>query len=198
MKRNAPSKPIIRGWVRHSRRYTAKQQRDALAKAGVDVIYGTDVGETPGDLCKGLTGHEHLYVLGTHRLGSTRAEYSATLDHCRRHKITIHDLERETVLEATELVTAAAMVADDLREINGEVRMAGPELARKRRDYTNVGRKVKQGALSKADAKAVWFDLAGVKTDAEAATIAGMDRTTLWRQFGASGRPAGWPKRNKT
>ena len=198
VQKSPTKKPVNRGWVRHSRRYPARPQRTALTKAGVETIYGTDENETPADLCKGLIGGEHLYVVGTHRLGSTRAEYSATLDHCRRMRVTIHDLERETVLDASALVAAAAMVADDLREINGEARMASGVLGAKRRDYTNVGRKVKPGALSKEGCRAVWFDLVKVATDDEAAAICGVDRTTLWRWFKASGRKAGWPQRNKT
>lgn len=179
------------GWVRGSRRHPAEEQIAALERNGLPkkMIYiaGKDV--TAADLCNAIVGGEHVWVDGTHRLGSTRAEYAAVLDHMRRKKVTIHDTERGTVLPAETLVAAMSLVADDMREINGEVRMtaAGLHGARGRLG----GRKPPAGALSKAQSKAVWHDLENYATDAEAATICGVSTRTLRRWHGRSGRPPG-------
>lgn len=185
--------PHAVGWVRGSPRYPAKGQSEALDRAGVRSIYSTADGETLTDLYRGLVAGDCLHVVGVHRLGSTRAELAASIRLCRERGVTVRDLEvgADVDLASYEAITGALGV------INGEVRMAGPELARKRRDYTNSGRKVTQGAMSVADAQKVWTDLVGVPTDDEAATITGWHRTTLWRKFGRSGRKAGWPKRIK-
>ena len=117
------SKAVDRGWIRHSPRYPAKDQLAAIKGAGVKYHYSTEDGETLADLFKGLLRGDHLYVYGSHRLGASRAEYAKSLDECRRKRITIHDLERGEVIDAATLVTASAMVADDLREIMGELQL---------------------------------------------------------------------------
>lgn len=182
------------GWARASRRYPVEEQIATLEREGVPkkmvYIAGKDV--TAADLCNGLSGGEHVYVNGTHRLGSTRAEYAAVLDHMRRKKVTIHDTERGTVLSAETLVAAMALVADDMREINGEVRMtaAGLHGARGRLG----GKKVGAGALPKAEALRVWHDMA-ISTDAEAATICGVNKRTLrrWAKKPSGRRPGPRP-----
>lgn len=179
------------GWVRASHRYPEDQQIETLEREGVPkrMVYIADKDTTTADLCKGLTGGEHVYVQGTHRLGSTRAEYAAVLDHMRKKKVTIHDTERGTVLSAETLVAAMAVVSDDLREINGEVRQTAAGWHKARGQLG--GRSVAEGALSKAKAKAVWHDLASYATDAEAASICGVSTRTLVRWHGPSGRRPG-------
>ena len=149
---------------------------------GVRLIYTTVRG-----YCWGLLKGDHLYVYGSHRLGATRAEYAESLDECRKKRITIHDLERGEVLDAATIIAASAMVADDLREIMGDLRGAGGRLARKRKDYSTSGRKIKDGAMSKADAERVWKDLSNTEREAQALT--GWHRTTLRRHWPNVERP---------
>lgn len=182
-----PKSSVDRGWIRHSPRYPARQQAAALEAAGVKLSYSTEADETLADLFRGLMRGDHLYVLGTHRLGATRAEYAESLDECRKKRITIHDLERGEVIPAETLVAASAMVADDLREIMGELRQAGGKLAKKRRDYSTSGRPLKQGAMSAVEAESVWRDMS--ITVREAQQITGWHRSTLARRWPNVERP---------
>lgn len=50
----------------------------------------------------------------------------------------------------------------------------------------------------RAVAERVWRDVKGVRTDGEAATITGWGLRTLQRKFGSSGRPPGWPKKDRS
>lgn len=194
--KSAKSKNVVRGWARGSNRYPAKRQAEALAKAGVEMVYSSENDETTADLCRGLVGGEHLYVVGTHRLGATRAEYTAVLEHCRKMRVTIHDLERGTEHSAEHLAAALAVVADDLREIAGEARLDAVRLAEKHGKVIRRGRQAK-GHVSKAEAERIWKDVENVLTDAEAAELSGYARRTLFSWFGSSGRKAGWPQRKK-
>jgi hypothetical protein len=178
---------VDRGWIRHSPRYPAKEQIAAIEGAGVKLHYSTTDNDTLADLFRGLMRGDHLYVLGTHRLGATRAEYAESLEECRRKRITIHDLERGEVIDAATLGAASAMVADDLREIMGELRGAGGKLERKRKNYSTSGRKLASGAMSKADARRVWEDTSVTVVEAQALT--GWHRTTLARKFPHVSRP---------
>lgn len=178
------------GWVRVSPRFPGKAQLEALKAAGCHAIYSTADDETLEDLYRHLRRDNHLHVLGLHRLGSTRAELEATLRLCHETGVVVHDLEVGGVVDLSCFTAAISA----LGIINGEVRMAGPELARKRRGYRG-GRKLKQGPLPDSDAKAAWHDVAGIRTDGEAAALIGLGLRTLYRRYGPSGRKAGWPKR---
>ena len=178
------------GWIRATSRFPGKPQRAALEAAKCHAIYSSMDDETLEDIYRHLREGNHLYVLGVHRLGSTRAELEATLRHCREVGVVVHDLETGGIVDLACYEAAVAAIG----VINGEVRMAGPELARRRRTARG-GRKVKQGAMPKADAERVWRSADLARTDAEAATITGVGLRTLYRWFGASGRKAGWPKR---
>lgn len=169
-----------RAWVRASDRWPAKVQLSELAKHGITerMVYNSAKGDTTADMCGGLAAGDHLYVYGSHRLGGSKSEYSAVLDALRRKRIVIHDILREIEISGREL-TAAYLVADDLREIAGEARTEAAGWNRKL---------IKR--LSKKEAEIIWKN-PNILTDSEAATMAKWHPRSLRRWFGPSGRKPG-------
>ena len=115
------------GWVRASPRFPEKAQRAAVEKHA-RTIYSSSDDATVYDMVKSLRAGDEVYVHGIHRLGETRAEFTAALEAIRVAGAKCFDTETETFVDVGCIEAAAAAIG----VINGERRMPTSALARKR------------------------------------------------------------------
>ena len=173
------------GWVRASPRFPEKAQRAAVERHA-RTIYSSSDDATVYDMVKSLRAGDEVYVHGLHRLGETRAEFTAALEAIRVAGAKCFDTETETFVDVGCIEAAAAAIG----VINGERRMPTSALARRR---GKMGGAVPQLAkVPHAEAKAIWADKD--LTNEQAAQRIGLSVRTCYRRYGDSGRPAGWPK----
>lgn len=180
------------GWVRVSAGYTKRVQVAAIQAMDPYAIWGIEPTETWDDLIKAVDRDKDdvLFVYGLHRLAETRRDLVARLRQLRDHRVTVYDCEAETAVDlgCVESATMAISV------INGERWM--PSKAEARRRGSKGGRPMKGRDLTKKQRLDIWTDL-NIPTNDEAAGRIGLSVRTLYRDFGSSGRPAGWPGRKK-
>lgn len=173
------------GWIRVSPRFPERTQRAAV-EVHARAIYSTADDATVHDLVKSLRAGDEVYVHGIHRLGETRAEFTAALEAIRVAGARCYDTETGSYVDVGCIEAAAAAIG----VINGERRMPTSALARKR---GKMGGGTPQLAkVPHAEAKAIWADKD--LTNEQAAQRIGLSVRTCYRRYGDSGRPAGWPK----
>lgn len=176
------------GFVRYSPRFGLVAQRAAIQAAGVREakIYQDGKGESREDLIKTLRRGDVIVVDGLHRFGVNRADLTAALQACEGKGVTVMD----ATTGRTTTAEAAALLSEAWHVLAGEARRPSPSAIRRSSEKRKGRRKAR--ALENEELEAIWTDMT-IPTNDEAAEKAGVPKRSLYRLFGSSGRPAGWP-----
>lgn len=177
-------------WLRPSSRFSLASQVAAVGKHKPHATYSAADDETIWDVVRHLVRTNVLIVAGLHRVAETRQEILDVMQAIRQKGALLFDAETESFVD----VGAIESVLMAIGVINGERRGAGAERARQRKTFGG-GRPKRKGAVGTSKAKAIWKD--PNLTVEEKVARSGWSKSNLYKTFGGTGRPAGWPKRSK-
>jgi DNA invertase Pin-like site-specific DNA recombinase len=173
-----------RGYIRESPRHPARYQREALEAAGCRAIYEQN-GEALSAFVRGLRKGDIVVVDGLHRLAATRPDFHRAIHAIERKGAQVMDARSGQIVDSK----CVALVAEAFSNIAGEARI---------KDAAALGEQGGRPKIKlKRDQREIWRDLT-IPSNAEAADIIGVSTRTLYRRYGPSGRPAGWPERLTT
>jgi DNA invertase Pin-like site-specific DNA recombinase len=173
---------MLRGWIDATPRFPAKPQRAALEAAGCRHIYERN-GEKLSDFVRGLRRGDTIVVDGLDRLARRRADFLRAFSEIEKRGCQVMDARTGHVVTST----CVTLVATAFSRMAGELRLPTNRAAKA---LGELGGRPK--AKLQRDQREIWTDK-NIPTNQEAADLIGVSTRTLFRRFGSSGRPSGFP-----